>query len=93
METSKKFSPLLTFMTDIKYLFGFKKVFCSQVEDVQGKVGVLDVVARFRVRNMSGYVTVYYNFADHDTEEDVRDLVRSNQDDKKQARREFFAVK
>ena len=69
------------------------KSFCSQVEDVQGKVGVLDVVARFRVRNMSGYVTVYYNFADPDTEEDVRDLVRSNQDDKKQARREFFAVK
>ena len=69
------------------------KKICSQVEDVQGKVGVLDVVARFRVRNMSGYVTVYYNFADPDTEEDVRDLVRSNQDDKKQARREFFAVK
>ena len=64
-----------------------------QVEDVQGKVGVLDVVARFRVRNMSGYVTVYYNFADPDPEEDVRDLVRNNQDDKKQARREFFAVK
>ena len=61
------------------------------MEDVQGKVGVLDVVARFRVRNMSGYVTVYYNFAD--PEEDVRDLVRNNQDDKKQARREFFAVK
>ena len=89
METSNKFSPLLTFLTDI---CGFKS-FCSQVEDVQGKVGVLDVVARFRVRNMSGYVTVYYNFADPDTEEDVRDLVRSNQDDKKQARREFFAVK
>ena len=51
------------------------------------------IVARFRVRNMSGYVTVYYNFADPDTEEDIRDLVRSNQDDKKQARREFFAVK
>ena len=64
-----------------------------QVEDVQGKVGVLDVVARFRVRNMSGYVTVYYNFADPDPEKDVRDLVRNNQDDKKQARREFFAVK
>ena len=74
-------------MTDIL------NIFFSQVEDVQGKVGVLDVVARFRVRNMSGYVTVYYNFADPDTEEDVRDLVRSNQDDKKQARREFFAVK
>ena len=42
---------------------------------------------------MSGYVTVYYNFADPDPEEDVRDLVRNNQDDKKQARREFFAVK
>ena len=64
-----------------------------QVEDVPGKVGVLDVVARFRVRNMSGYVTVYYNFTDPDPEAEVRDLVRSNQDDKKQARREFFAVK
>ena len=54
-------------------------------------MGVLDEVARCRVRNMSGYVTVYYNFAD--PEEDVKDLVRNNQDDKKQARREFFAVK
>jgi len=35
-----------------------------QVEDNQGKVGVLDTVARFRVRNMSGYVTVYYSFTD-----------------------------
>ena len=43
-----------------------------QVEDSQGKVGVLDVVARFRVRNMSGYVTVYYSFADTaDTAEQV----------------------
>ena len=42
------------------------------MEDSQGKVGVLDVVARFRVRNMSGYVTVYYSFADTaDTAEQV----------------------
>ena len=35
-------------------------------------MGVLDVVARFRVRNMSGYVTVYYSFADTaDTAEQV----------------------
>lgn len=66
-----------------------------QVEDSQGKVGVLDVVARFRVRNMSGYVTVYYSFADTaDTAEQdsVVELVRTNADTRQQARRQFFAV-
>ena len=63
-----------------------------QVEDSVGKVGVLDVVARFRVRNMSGYVTVYYSFSDNSSADSVMNLMKINADDKQQARREFFAA-
>lgn len=64
---------------------------CCKVEDNQGKVGVLDTVARFRVRNMSGYVTVYYSFTEGDSGDKLLDLMKINADDKQQARREFFA--
>ena len=62
-----------------------------QVEDRAGKVGVLDTVARFRVRNMSGYVTLYYGLGAEQSES-VVDLVKMNADSKEQARREFFSV-
>ena len=62
-----------------------------QVEDRAGKVGVLDTVARFRVRNMSGYVTLYYGLGAEQSES-VVDLVKMNADTKEQARREFFSV-
>ena len=60
-----------------------------QVEDQTGKVGVLDTVARFRVRNMSGYVTLYYGLAEHCS---VIDMIKMNAEDKQQARKQFFAV-
>ena len=64
-----------------------------QVEDQEGKVGVLDTVARFRVRNMSGYVTLYYGLSDKITSaESVVDLRKMNAEDKEQARRQFFAA-
>ena len=64
-----------------------------QVEDRAGKVGVLDTVARFRVRNMSGYVTLYYGLGVEQSEsQSVVDLVKMNADTKEQARREFFSV-
>ena len=62
-----------------------------QVEDRAGKVGVLDTVARFRVRNMSGYVTLYYGLGAEQSES-VVDLVKMNANTKEQARREFFSV-
>ena len=64
-----------------------------QVEDQEGKVGVLDTVARFRVRNMSGYVTLYYGLSDKITSgESVMDLRKINAEDKEQARKQFFAA-
>ena len=64
-----------------------------QVEDQEGKVGVLDTVARFRVRNMSGYVTLYYGLSDKiTTAESVIDLRKMNAEDKEQARKQFFAA-
>ena len=64
-----------------------------QVEDQTGKVGVLDTVARFRVRNMSGYVTLYYGLGGQESESQaVIDLIKMNAEDKKKARRQFFAV-
>ena len=49
------------------------------------------MVARFRVRNMSGYVTVYYSFSDNNAADSVINMMKINADDKQQARREFFA--
>ena len=46
-------------------------------------------MARFRVRNMSGYVTVYYSFSDNSSADSVMNLMKINADDKQQARREF----
>ena len=64
-----------------------------QVEDQEGKVGVLDTVARFRVRNMSGYVTLYCGLSDKiTTGESVIDLRKMNAEDKEQARKQFFAA-
>ena len=64
-----------------------------QVEDQTGKVGVLDTVARFRVRNMSGYVTLYYGLRGQESESQaVIDLIKMNAEDKKQAMRQFFAA-
>ena len=64
-----------------------------QVEDQTGKVGVLDTVARFRVRNMSGYVTLYYGLGGQESESQaVIDLIKMNAEDKKKARRQFFAA-
>ena len=57
------------------------------------QVGVLDVVARFRVRNMSGYVTVYCGLAGESrhTSHSISDLIKTNADCKEKARKEFFA--
>ena len=64
-----------------------------QVEDSAGKVGVLDTVARFRVRNMSGYVTLYYGLGEEQSEtQSVVELIKMNADDKQQARKQFFSV-
>ena len=64
-----------------------------QVEDQTGKVGVLDTVARFRVRNMSGYVTLYYGLGGQESDSQaVIDLIKMNAEDKKKARRQFFAA-
>ena len=64
-----------------------------QVEDRAGKVGVLDTVARFRVRNMSGYVTLYYGLGGQESDSQaVIDLIKMNAEDKKKARRQFFAA-
>ena len=64
-----------------------------QVADQEGKVGVLDTVARFRVRNMSGYVTLYYGLSDKITRgESVEQVRKINAEDKEQARKQFFAA-
>jgi len=44
---------------DHSAVFHYLVLLQLQVSSMRGKVGVLDLVARFRVRNMSGYVTVY----------------------------------
>ena len=58
-------------------------------------MGVLDVVARFRVRNMSGYVTVYCGLAGESlarhTSHSISHLIKTNADCKEKARKEFFA--
>ena len=56
-------------------------------------MGVLDTVARFRVRNMSGYVTLYYGLGGQESDSQaVIDLIKMNAEDKKKARRQFFAA-
>lgn len=64
-----------------------------QVTSQRGKLGVLDVVARFRVRNMSGYVTVYSNIKnidDVDYTTSLRENLQSIQNNKNDAKKKFF---
>merc|ERR1711892_213047 len=48
-----------SYVPDETAVFHYIVLLYLQVSSSRGKVGVLDCVARFRVRNMSGYVTVY----------------------------------
>ena len=64
-----------------------------QVTNNRGKVGVLDAVARFRVRNMSGYVTVYSNISDYSDDVptgNLGDILDKHSKHKKDARNEFL---
>ena len=75
-------------------VFHYLVLLYLQVDSHRGKLGVLDVVARFRVRNMSGYVTVYSNLSDasddnHDNDS-LGDNLKTLQHNKQEAKKMFF---
>ena len=75
-------------------VFHYLVLLFLQVSSHRGKLGVLDVVARFRVRNMSGYVTVYSNLSDmSDDSASLGDTLKSLQQHKEEAKKEFFQQK
>ena len=74
-------------------VFHYLVLLFLQVTSDRGKVGVLDVVARFRVRNMSGYVTVYSNLSDISDDgstASLGDMLKKLDQHKKEAKKEFF---
>ena len=74
-------------------VFHYLVLLFLQVSSHRGKLGVLDVVARFRVRNMSGYVTVYSNLSDMSDDgctDSLGDTSKNIQQIKEEARKEFF---
>ena len=75
-------------------VFHYLVLMFLQVTSHRGKLGVLDVVARFRVRNMSGYVTVYSNLSDtsnRDFTSIVSNDLKNVQNNKKEAKKKFFS--
>ena len=75
-------------------VFHYLVLLFLQVDSHRGKLGVLDVVARFRVRNMSGYVTVYSNLSDVTVDDRADDCLGDNlktlQHSKQEAKKMFF---
>ena len=74
-------------------VFHYLVLLFLQVSSHRGKLGVLDVVARFRVRNMSGYVTVYSNLSemsDDGCSASLGDAGKNIHQQKEEARKEFF---
>lgn len=74
-------------------VFHYLVLLYLQVNSERGKVGVLDVVARFRVRNMSGYVTVYSNLTKGvgvGSTVSLGDQLRRGREEKREARQEFL---
>ena len=74
-------------------VFHYLVLLFLQVTSDRGKVGVLDVVARFRVRNMSGYVTVYSNLSDTSSEGSTVSLSHMRDkltQQKQEAKKTFF---
>lgn len=77
-------------------VFHYLVLLFLQVDSHRGKLGVLDVVARFRVRNMSGYVTVYSNlshitYQDHINQNNsLDDDLKTLQHNKQEAKKQFF---
>ena len=75
-------------------VFHYLVLMFLQVTSHRGKLGVLDIVARFRVRNMSGYVTVYSNLSDvsnRDSTATLSDNLQNVQNNKKEAKKIFFS--
>ena len=75
-------------------VFHYLVLMFLQVASHRGKLAVLDVVARFRVRNMSGYVTVYSNLSDisnGDSTASLSDDLQNAQNNKKEAKKKFFS--
>jgi len=91
---------------DHSAVFHYLVLLQLQVSSMRGKVGVLDLVARFRVRNMSGYVTVYTDLSPSSTTAAVASSLsspsssassrglgaslRRSQEERLQAKRQFF---
>ena len=75
-------------------VFHYLVLLFLQVASHRGKLGVLDAVARFRVRNMSGYVTVYSNLSYASDEDHTNDSLGDNlkilQHNKQEAKKMFF---
>jgi len=75
-------------------VFPYLVLLFLQVDSHRGKLNVLDVVARFRVRNMSGYVTVYSNLSDVTVDDRADDCLGDNlktlQHSKQEAKKMFF---
>ena len=80
-------------LPDHTAVFHYLVLLFLQVSSHRGKLGVLDVVARFRVRNMSGYVTVYCNLSDMSDDgstASLGDTSKNIQQQKEEAKKEFF---
>ena len=76
-------------------VFHYLVLLFLQVSSHRGKLGVLDAVARFRVRNMSGYVTVYSNLSGIGDENEgstvsLGENIKNLKLTKDEAKKEFF---
>ena len=75
-------------------VFHYIVLLSLQVSSHRGKLGVLDTVASFRVRNMSGYVTVYSSLPSRSSSPSVSlgDTLRNMAKQKEDAKREFLSL-
>jgi hypothetical protein len=77
---------------DHSAVFHYIVLLSLQVDDSPSLISVLDTVARFRVRNMSGYVTVYKSVNEDaaETSSSLGEALKKIADEKTEAKKKFL---